>query len=498
LKAAPAHSPSPTPAPAPPSPDRAAAAFKELEAFAATSPSPVALLQRCDDARAAVRGTPLEARVKAIEDRARDAHRSQQVDAAFEEVKKLREFDRGYERKEEILRLLNATKPIAGPRTGEVDALIASYTKDAEAFAKKPPPPKAPVPKPPSPPPLAQAPSSIPVAGAPGSHDLDARGAIHHWLVLGPFGNRKDSNGLYDGDLLKTEMNHVPAPGLAVTTRESTKVEWTPVVASDGKLQFRTLGPAWQSDRPAIAFAACWIVVEKDMEVKFRSSSEGGFYLIRDHDRIRNMPNGTGPSGEEDVARQKLSEGVHLLLFKVATTGGPFAVRLRITDQFSHDRAPGVRVLTQPPGTRRQLYSETFNAGPGAFKNGELVDGGIDETKAYAIIQQKGGVVVEGPFKSPVTAETTVRVKMKPLFGVKSFHAMLWSSAQQKNCWFHLPRLNKDEWNVVEFKVAAARVGYTMEGPGMEGDLPLRLTFYYDDPGVVNGRILIDDFEILE
>ncbi len=499
-------SPEPLPPPAPPprvavpppvpaAPDRAASAFKELEAFAATSPTPVALLQRCDDIRATVQGTPFEARVKAIEDRAKEARQSLQVDAAFAEVKKLREFDREFERREEILRLLEATLPVAGPRRGEVNALIDSYRKEAAAYVKKPPPPPPPAP-PPAPP--RPAPPSIPSSGAAGSYDLDARGCINHWLVLGPFPNRKDPGGIYDGDLLKTELNHVPAPGLEVT-RDSTKYQWTPVVVSEGKLQFRTLGPAWQSDKPAIAFAACWVVADKEMEVKFRTGSEGGFYVMKDHQRIRNLPGGQGfNSGEEDVYRVKLTEGPHLVLIKIGTIDAPFAVRLRVTDQFNHqERASGVRVLTQPPGSRKLLYSQTFEEGPGSFKLGEIVDGGVNGTKAYAIIQQKGGVTVEGPFKAPVTADTTIRVKLKPLFEVKNLQAMLWSSVHKKNCWYHVPKLKKDEWNVVEFKVAAARVGYRMDGPGMEGDVPLRLTFYYDDQ-VADGRILIDDFEILE
>ena len=472
--------PASAPLPPPPASDKAAAAFKGLESFAATSPTPIELLQRCDETRAAVQGTPFEARLRAIEDRAKDARRSLQVDAAFDEVKKIRAFDKDYERREEILRLLDASLPVAGPRRGEVEALIASYKKDAEAFAKKPPPPPPPG----------------PASGAPVPYDTDARGCVNHWLVLGPFGNRTDRQGLYDADLLKTELNHVPAAGLEVPTRESTKVRWTPAVVSEGKLQFRALGPAWQSDKPAIAFAACWIVAEKEVEVKFRTSSDGGFQVILDHQRIRNLPVSQGLLGEEDVYRVKLTEGPHLVLFKVATIGAPFAVRLRVTDQFTQDRAPGVRVWSRPPVTRRLLYSETFNDGPGAFKNGELVDGGVDGTKAYAIVQQKG-VTVEGPFKTPVTAETTVRVKIKPLFEVRQLHAMLWSNAKKANCWYHLPKLKKDEWTVVEFKVAHVRQGYKMEGPSLEGDLPIRLTFYHEDKNA-EGRILIDDFEILE
>jgi hypothetical protein len=215
-----------------------------------------------------------------------------------------------------------------------------------------------------------------------------------------------------------------------------------------------------------------------------------------DHKRVRNLPGTPGFAGEEDVYRVKLTEGPHLLLFKLATIDAPFAVRLRVTDQFTQDRAPGVRVWNQPPVTRGLLYSETFNGGPGGFKNGELVEGGVEGTKAYAIVPAKG-VIVEKPFRYTVTSETTIRVKIKPLFEVKRVCAMLWSNVHRKNCWYHLPKLKKDEWNVVEFKVAAVRVGYTMEGPSLEGEIPGMLTFYFEDK-TPEGRVLIDDFEILE
>ena len=177
-------------------------------------------------------------------------------------------------------------------------------------------------------------------------------------------------------------------------------------------------------------------------------------------------------------------------VLKIATIGAPLALRLRVTDQFVQDRAAqGVRILGHAAVARRQLYLENFNAGAGAFKNGELVDGGADGTKAYAFTN-KAGAIVEGPFKSPVTAETTVRVKLKPLFDAKHLHAMLWSNVHKKNAWYHLPKLPKDEWTVVEFQVASARVGYKMDGPGLEGDVPARLTIYQDDPAVADAALI--------
>ena len=129
----------PKPAPTPPQPpDKAAVALKELEAFAATSPQPVALLQRCEELRSAIAGSPYERALKLIEDRAREAHRGVQVEESLKEVKKLRGLDPDFDRKEEILGLLNATMSLAGPRRAEVEELLRAYEKEAEAFAAKP------------------------------------------------------------------------------------------------------------------------------------------------------------------------------------------------------------------------------------------------------------------------------------------------------------------------------------------------------------------------
>jgi len=68
--------PAPRPPVAAPNPDKAASALKELEAVVAASPPPIAILQKCDEVRPLVRGTAHEARLKGIEDRARDDRRA--------------------------------------------------------------------------------------------------------------------------------------------------------------------------------------------------------------------------------------------------------------------------------------------------------------------------------------------------------------------------------------------------------------------------------------
>src|SRR5207302_5590842 len=110
-------------------------------------------------------------------------------------------------------------------------------------------------------------------AGRLGPYDLDETGAVRDWLVLGPFANRKDKDGLYDHDLLKTEAEHQPAVGLEVATRQGAKLKWTRVTAPEGKLLFRSIEPivaGLKPEDPGIAYAACWLNIEREAPVKLR------------------------------------------------------------------------------------------------------------------------------------------------------------------------------------------------------------------------------------
>jgi hypothetical protein len=491
--------PKPVPKPAPvqsppPNPEKAAAAIKELEALAGSSAAPIAVLQRCDEIRPLIAGTSHEARLKAIEDRAREDRRIQQLDASLEEVKKLRALDPGYERKEEIVRLLNATLALSGSRRPEVEETIRSYQRDAQAYVPPAPLPeaKAAVPLHPG---AALSPAPAAVAGPLGAYDTDAAGCVNHWLVLGPFGNRNHRDGLYDHDLLHPEASHIPSPGLEVATRESTRVRWTPVVATDGKLDFaQALGPDAKTGNPMIAFAACWVVAENDLEAKLRIYVDLGFMLYLDGQKIRNQTGGHRFNEEEDIYRVKLSRGPHLLMFKIATTSGAPYLRLKLT-QNSPNRMTGLKIWSQAPESRRLLYAESFNDGTGGFTNGILSAEGVNGTKALLV---QGAAWKEGVLRGPITADMVMRFKVKPLTDAKSFQVLMWSKKTQQNFWYHVYNLKKGEWNAVEFKLAALRGGYKMEGPSAEGDELANLRFHIEASNGVEGRALVDDLEILE
>jgi hypothetical protein len=400
--------------------------MKELEAVVAATAPPIAILQKCDEVRPVVQGTSFEARLKAIEERAREDRRVQQLDASLEEVKKLRALDPGYERKEEIVRLLNATLAQSGSRRPEIEETLRAYQRDAQAVV--PPKPVAvPIPAP------APVPSS-------GSIDTDATGGVNHWLVLGPFGNRDKMEGLYDGDLLRPEATHVPSPGLEMTTREGTKVRWTPVVTTDGKLDFaQALGPAAKPGVPMIAFAACWVVADQDLEPKLRMSADLGFILYIDGKRARNQPKGHKIGEEQDIFRYKFTAGAHLLLFKVASPTGPPYLQLKVT-QNGPERMAGIRISNQASNSRKVVYAQSFNDGVDGFENGTLSADGVNGTKALVI---GDAAWRDRVFSGPITASTLIRFKVKLLTDTVSFQVLLWSRHEKQNFWYHIRGLKK-------------------------------------------------------
>src|SRR5262249_27613120 len=149
-----------------------------------------------------------------------------------------------------------------------------------------------------------------------------------------------------------------------------------------------------KTDDPAIVFAACWLTVEKECPVKFRMIVDNSFVLWLDHQRIWKGYHEEGWKFREDATPVTLTAGPHLLLLKIATTGGSdFGFRFRIREP-GGERVGGIRVSTQAPVASKVLFSENFNQGRGAFVGGEVVPGGVDGTSALAIPKQ--GALIEG------------------------------------------------------------------------------------------------------
>jgi hypothetical protein len=127
-------------APRAPAADRGAAAIAELEKLTEVE----AVLARCDLLRSQLRGTPHEARLRTIEERALEERRTS-ADRGRENAAKLDRFlvqireligsrDPG-ERKDEIERMLKSAEGMAGTRRAEVDALRSEFQKRLAAPA---------------------------------------------------------------------------------------------------------------------------------------------------------------------------------------------------------------------------------------------------------------------------------------------------------------------------------------------------------------------------
>jgi hypothetical protein len=475
----------PTP-PKPPGPeDDGQGAIQGLEAFATTSTHPQAILDRCEELRSKLRGTPYLPRLEAVEARALEARRvrdrDRQLTMSLENVQKLRDVDPKFERREEIESILNAAIGIAGPRKAEVEKILADYRKAAAAGTAQTPDRPAP-------------PSRL------GPFEQDDAGAVRHWLVLGPFGNRKAPDGLQDNDLLKTETDHVPAAGQEVLTREGQVVRWTPITAPDSKVLFRSVEPLGLAARPddaAIVFAACWLGIESDSQVKFRMVVDSGCQLYLDHKRIWNHSRGKGLNANEEVLQQSLSAGLHLVLLKVATVGGgDFGFRMRVMTP-AGERPSGIQVWNQVPVAPRILISENFNQGRGVFATGEVVPGGVGGTTALAIPRGKGGVFLDRKLAAPAGSSWTLRFKLKPSTDLKELELIAWAGREGSNFRYHLRNLKKDQWNQLEIKAAQLHVDWSGKGPSFEGEVLHAFRIYYDD-NVPDGSVLLDDFEILE
>jgi hypothetical protein len=330
---------------------------------------------------------------------------------------------------------------------------------------------------------------------------LEPTGLVTQWLVLGPFGNRADPQGLCDHDLLKGEVEHVPTLGGEVVSREGTRLRWTPVEAPSGDLLFHEL-PGFEEIRarkaPAIVFAACWIHADGERTVKFRVNADQGYRLYFQHKLTGNRPGGFGLDRNPETYSVRLQPGPNLLLVKVATAGGPFALRIRITSTADlRKAAPGVLVSALPPRETapRVVFRENFDQGTGRFVRGRWVEGGRNGSKALEVFRE--GVVLERPFSGPVTDRVRVRFWLKPFCATEATEMTFWSARRGLNHWHHIRGLRPGEWNRVEVPAAEARGHYMRTGPALEGEVPDNLILYFDD-ATEGARLLLDDFEILE
>ncbi|NQT83710.1 hypothetical protein HQ563_11835, partial [bacterium] len=106
------------------------------------------------------------------------------------------------------------------------------------------------------------------------------------------------------------------------------------------------------------------------------------------------------------------------------------------------------------------------------------------------------GAAVWHDYSTPVKDSTTIRFKLRPLCDAGEVTVLIWSKKHMDNCRYTIGGLRTNQWRNVEFRAIEARVGWSMRGPSLEGDVLDNIKLVFE--GGERDRILLDDFEILE
>lgn len=500
-RAAAAPYPSPTPAPVRPAPlpptvEPASAVWDRLSAFAAASNDPDAILVRCDESARVLRGTPFEPRLKEIESGAREKKRrrdeERQLEVSLQGARTLLAQKHRFERREEIVGMLNAAIRIAGPRRAEVQKLLDDFEKEASARPAAPAETTAPA----VPAPAAQPPP--PSGSKRGPFPLDPSGLVNRWLVLGAFPNDKDQEGLYRKYF--DEDHSDPAEGAAISFREGPKIPWRYHAISDGNLNFMeapSVVHPTKGGEPAVAYAAFWLELERETKFKFRVNADSGFVLWFNRKRLGNRSKGHLLSQNPETFTVEAPAGMHCVLVKVGSIGASLALRVRVTTPTGvTEAAPGVKLWVLGAGLAGQvLYAEDFESGAGKFKGGQVTAPGVGGGKALIVTPE--AVEITGVLTKPVGPGTTLRFMVKVLTPGQDVHVLSWSNAANANFWYHVRGLKEGEWRQVEFRMSEQREGAKATGPSLEGHLPSNVRIFLDK-GNPEPRAVIDDFEIRE
>jgi hypothetical protein len=478
-------SPPPAAPPAkPPAPpvDRAAAdAWARLEKLA-TSADPDEILARCDEAEKVLRGTAFDAKLRALEasarerKKARDAER--QLAMSLDDARKFMASDHRFTRQEEFRMLLARLLATPGGHVAEIRRMEETWTKELKERAAPPPPTPAPA--------------------AAGAYALGPQGEVCHWLVLGTFPNDEKQEGLH-ANLPDLGAGHVPALGLEARRRDGSKVAWFSHAAPDGTLSFRAVPAlgAGGSTAPAVAFAACWLVAEREGKAKFRVNADTGFRVHLRGEQIGARLQGYELGKGFETFTVTLIPGPNLVVFRVGSVGGPFGLRLRVTMVGGvTERAPGVSVsLGEAPRTAKVILSENFEAGRGRFLEGEVRE--EDGQKVLAVPAK--GVYLDDVLGARVTPTTTIHFRYKAPSGLDLFYLLAWSMERKLNHWYHVRGVKSGEWVRMSVPLKDLKGNYGMDGPSLEGTVPSGLRFYFEaNEGAPARFLLIDDVEITE
>jgi hypothetical protein len=164
---------------------------------------------------------------------------------------------------------------------------------------------------------------------------------------------------------------------------------------------------------------------------------------------------------------------------------------------YGDDLGCGLRLdalsVVEMGGASKLVFSETFDNGPGRFKGGDVVDGGMRGTKALSM--SPAGIEVFGAWSVPVKEGVTISLKLKPLGDLSRMVILVWSDKLQDNARYFIEGLRKGEWNELHIKATDLRIGAMREGPVIDQVTNIKIYLQGAPPET---RVLLDDFEIRE
>lgn len=184
-----------------------------------------------------------------------------------------------------------------------------------------------------------------------GPYELDSDGFITNWLVVGPFPNPGDrpNNKGFHVDYLKNyggEANHVPFKGMEIVKDDATKAKWAPYKSTyNSRIDFFSidhLGLGY-NEEDILAYAACWLECEKDMQLEIKVGSDDGYKLWVDHKLIGQQNVYRAAYQDQESYPINLSKGTHIILIKVDQDYGSFEFMMRVLTP-DGQRPPGIKV----------------------------------------------------------------------------------------------------------------------------------------------------------
>ena len=141
-------------------------------------------------------------------------------------------------------------------------------------------------------------------------------------------------------------------------------------------------------------------------------------------------------------------------------------------------------LITTPPG--KVVFAESFEKGPGPFKGGEPVEGGLSFPPK--------GTEIWGAFSPRVSESTQLRFKVKALTDVKDVTVLVWSDKLKDNLRHPLGAFKKDETREVSIRGIQLRAGWAADGPGLGGTELNNFKIVFD--GAADARLVLSDFEV--